>query len=183
MTSTCPKYSWCELDHTNPEVAQHGDIHEKRGVVTVGEFEQDFSLEIDATGQPRLEAALDQYEVWVEPGESTNSLRELSELYKRMADAYDEFLRMLTEDGRHRAHSVDDAVTAEVRTLVAERGWTFKQAATAFGLPAARVGNLLCRQTRWSIADLLAVARVTGSDEDEELERLLGIARGATVGS
>ncbi|MEO2132755.1 hypothetical protein [Microbacterium sp.] len=111
MTNPCPKYSWCELDHTNPEVAQYGDIHEKRGVVTVGEFEQDFSLEIDDTGQPRLEAALDQYEVWLEPDESTNSLRDLSELYKRMADAYEEFLRMLKEAGRDRAYSIDDEIT------------------------------------------------------------------------
>ncbi len=181
MTNTCPKYGWCELDHTDPELAQFGDIHEKRGSVTVGEFEQDFSLEIGADGVPRMEAAMEGYEIFLEPDEPTNALRELSEMYRRMADAYEEFLRTLTQEGRHRAHSVDDAVTAEVRTLVAERGWTFKQAATAFGLPAARVGNLLCRQTRWSIADILAVARVTGSDEDEELERLLSIARGAMI--
>lgn len=76
---------------------------------------------------------------------------------------------------------IDEAVTAEVRTLLADREWTFKQAAEAFGMPASRVGNLLCGQTRWLVADVLAVARVTGSDEEEEFDRLIGIARAAAA--
>lgn len=177
--NSCSTYPWCELDHSDPELADFPGIHEKRRTLTVGDVEQDFSLEVGMDGVPRLEAALGGFEVFLEPNDRVNSLRNLSQLYRRMADAYDDFLREVAESNLRRARSVDDAVASEVRTLIADRGWTYKEAADAFGLPASRVGNLLNRQTRWSVADLLAVARSTGNDEDDEIERLLSIARGA----
>lgn len=77
------------------------------------------------------------------------------------------------------ARGVSDALATEVRTMLADRGWTFREAAEAFGLSPSRMGNLLCRQTSWTVADLLAVA-ARATDEGEEGERLVSIAKGAS---
>ncbi|UIN31895.1 hypothetical protein [Microbacterium binotii] len=86
-------------------------------------------------------------------------------------------VRILNKPARSRRS--DDALALEVRTLITDRGWTFKEAAAEFGLEVSRVNNLLCGQTRWAVGDLIAVARSIGQDELEEVDRLLSIARAA----
>ncbi|MDQ1206618.1 hypothetical protein [Microbacterium sp. SORGH_AS_0862] len=86
-------------------------------------------------------------------------------------------VRILNKPTRSRLS--DDALSLEVRTLITDRGWTFKEAAAEFGLEVSRVGNLLSGQTRWAVGDVFAVARAIGQDEWEEVDRLLGIARNA----
>lgn len=106
-TSTCPMYAWCEFDHFDPANADFPNVHERRVTLTVGDSAQDFLLEIDDEGRPRLEAALNVDEVWLEPGESTNTLRNLSVLYRQAADVYDAFVREVTPSLR-RDHAVTE---------------------------------------------------------------------------
>jgi hypothetical protein len=73
----------------------------------------------------------------------------------------------------------DDALSLELRALIAERRWTFHAATAELGLPPNRVGALLCGQARWAVGDLLALAKGIGRDEEDEVDRLMGIARSA----
>ncbi|MFL1999498.1 hypothetical protein [Microbacterium sp. A1-JK] len=103
--STCAKFMWCEYDHFDPANAEFPNVHERHVTLTVGDSAQEFMLEIDDKGRPRLEAVLDVGEVWLEPDESTNTLRNLSDLYRRAADIYDAFVRDVTPTLR-RDHNV-----------------------------------------------------------------------------
>jgi len=80
-----------------------------------------------------------------------------------------------------RSVAADEALSDEVRVIIAERGWTFREAAAEFGIELARFGNLVCGQTRWTVTDLFRIAEVVSEDADEEFARLASIGRRAFV--
>lgn len=101
----CPVYAWCELDHTDPEIVQLAPrSHEKRITLKAGDVSQSFLLEV-VDGVPRIECSLDVDEIWREPGEPTDSLQNLSNVFASASTLYDDFVRGLTPNLR-RPHTV-----------------------------------------------------------------------------
>lgn len=101
----CTEYDWCELDHTDPDVAKHApDTHEKHLTIKAGDASERFLLEV-RDGVPRIECSLLVDEVWREPDEPTDSLRNLSDVLATASTVYDEFVRGLTADLK-RSHAV-----------------------------------------------------------------------------
>ncbi|QNA92689.1 MULTISPECIES: hypothetical protein [unclassified Microbacterium] len=88
----CTEHSWCELDHRDPEV---DGVHEKRVDIEVGDVEERFTLEV-RNGEPRLDFEISQGSIWLEPGEPTNTLRNLAAVLTKAADLYDQFADELT---------------------------------------------------------------------------------------
>jgi hypothetical protein len=88
----CVEYSWCELDHRDPEV---DGVHEKHIDIEVGDVEEQFTLEV-RNGAPRLDFEISQGSLWLEPGEHTNTLRNLAAVLTAAADLYDQFIDELT---------------------------------------------------------------------------------------
>lgn len=102
--SACPIFGWCINDHTEPEVPD-GE-HARQIIIEVGDICEMFRLEV-LDGVPRIFGGVDLGEVWVEPGEETNTLRDAATVLTRAADAYDAFAREVTPSLR-RAHSVTE---------------------------------------------------------------------------
>lgn len=101
----CPEYAWCELDHTDPDIIKHApNSHEKQLTIQSGDASEHFLLEL-RDGVPRIECAIDAEEIWREPGEPTDSLRNLSDVLATASTVYDEFVRGLTPDLK-RSHAV-----------------------------------------------------------------------------
>jgi hypothetical protein len=75
--------------------------------------------------------------------------------------------------------AADEALSNEMRVLLAEREWTFREAAAAFGIELGRFGNLVCGQTRWTVTDMWRIAEAISDDPDEEFARLASISRTA----
>lgn len=93
---SCAVYAWCQLDHTDPEIIQFAPhSHEKRITLEACDVSQGFLLEL-VEGVPRIECSLDVDEIWREPGEATDSLRNLSDIFATASTLYDEFVRGLT---------------------------------------------------------------------------------------
>lgn len=110
MTATqCTAYNWCEINHAEPGAPDYA--HEKHVTLTVGDCEENFLLEVER-GLPRIECSLTVNEVWLEPGEPTNTLRNMAELLTRAADLYDGFVRDVTP-GLRRHHRISEQL-AEV---------------------------------------------------------------------
>ncbi|WP_136056812.1 hypothetical protein [Microbacterium sp. K24] len=101
----CIEYAWCELDHTDPDIASYApDTHEKHLMIQAGDASERFLLEV-RDGVPRIECSLFVDEVWREPGEPTDSLRNLSDVLATASKVYDEFVRGLTPSLK-RSHAV-----------------------------------------------------------------------------
>lgn len=93
---SCAIYAWCQLDHTDPEIVKFAPhSHEKRITLTAGDVSQGFLLEV-VEGIPRIECSLDVDEIWREPEESTDSFKNLSDIFAAASTLYEEFLRELT---------------------------------------------------------------------------------------
>ncbi|MFL1999499.1 helix-turn-helix domain-containing protein [Microbacterium sp. A1-JK] len=75
--------------------------------------------------------------------------------------------------------TADQAFSDEIRVLLADREWTFRQAAAEFGIELGRFGNLVCGQTRWTVTDLYKIAEAISDDPAEEFARLAQIGRSA----
>jgi hypothetical protein len=75
--------------------------------------------------------------------------------------------------------AADEALSNEMRVLLADREWTFREAAAAFGIELGRFGNLVCGQTRWTVTDMWRIAEAISDDPDEEFARLASITRAA----
>lgn len=101
----CPTYAWCELNHSDPDIIKHApDTHEKHVTLEAGDARERFLLEL-RDGIPRIEVALDVEEIWREPSEQTDSLRNLSEVLAAASALYDEFVKSL-EPNLKRPHAV-----------------------------------------------------------------------------
>lgn len=85
----CVDYSWCDLDHRDPGVA---GVHEKQVTIEIGDVQESFTLEAK-NGVPRLEFEMSVSSLWIEPGEPTNTMRNLAAVLARAADLYDQFVR------------------------------------------------------------------------------------------
>lgn len=102
---SCTVYSWCQLDHTDPEIIRFAPrSHEKRITLSAGDVSQGFLLEV-VEGIPRIECSLDVDEIWREPEESTDSFRKLSDIFATASTLYEEFVLELTPTLK-RAHNV-----------------------------------------------------------------------------
>lgn len=109
------------------------------------------------------------------------------ELPRHAHDAAAEAVKMAAEavlilNKPMRSTAADTALSNEIRVLLAERGWTFKEAAASFGIEHGRFGNLVCGQTRWTVTDLYNIAEAISDDPDEEFARLAQIGRSAFRG-
>lgn len=56
-----------------------------------------------------------------------------------------------------RSGAADDAISAEVRALIADRDWKHQDAAARFGMTASRLSALLNGLAHWTLTDLLGV--------------------------
>lgn len=108
---SCAVYAWCQLDHTDPEIIRFAPhSHEKQITLKSGDVSQGFLLEV-VEGFPRIQCSLDVDEIWREPGESTDSFRNLSDIFATASTLYEEFVRELTPTLK-RAHAVTDELAS-----------------------------------------------------------------------
>lgn len=90
--------------------------------------------------------------------------------HARFIEALTEAIKYTKEANRPRVHTAGDlAVTSEIRAYIADREWTYQDAATNFGLPLSRFGALMAGNAQWRLADLDAVGRATDQDADDNL--------------
>lgn len=80
---------------------------------------------------------------------------------------------LLTLNRPKRSTRADDALSAEVRALIGDRGWTQQEASDEFGLSPAVLSSLLNGYSRWTLEATCAVASSSGNDD--ELLRLINI--------
>lgn len=91
----CQTYHWCELDHRDPEIDP--GLHEKHLKIVCGDIHEEFLLEVTPGGGPRITCSgLDAGEIWIEPGESTNTFRNISAVLAAAADEYERFAGSIT---------------------------------------------------------------------------------------
>lgn len=92
---TCTIFEWCELDHSDPEITRFAPhSHEKWITLQAGDVSQRFLLEV-VEGRPRIECSIDVQEVWREPGEGTDSFKNLSDVFATASTMYEQFVRAL----------------------------------------------------------------------------------------
>lgn len=80
---------------------------------------------------------------------------------------------LLTLNRRKRSTRSDDALSVEVRALIADRGWTQQQAADEFGMAPATLSALLNGHSRWTLEAACAVAQSIA--DGDALLRLINI--------
>lgn len=105
----CPSYPWCELDHEDPDIIAFAPgTHERHVEISEGDVHETFLLVV-RDNEPRMECDFDGGEVWLAPGESTNTFLNIAAVFSRAASLYEAFV----EDNRLklRRHS---SVTAEL---------------------------------------------------------------------
>ena len=90
----CGVYQWCELDHRDPDI--DAGLHETHINVSCGDHQEEFLLEVTPSGDPRISCCIEDAELWIEPRELTNSLRNISAVLAKAADLYDRFVNDLT---------------------------------------------------------------------------------------
>lgn len=100
----CPAFAWCVNDHSDPQVPD-GE-HARQIIIEVGDVCEVFRLEV-LDDVPRIFGGVDIGEIWVEPDEETNTLRDAATVLARAADAYDAFAREVTPTLR-RSHAVTE---------------------------------------------------------------------------
>lgn len=91
----CAIYNWCELDHRDPDI--DAGLHEKHLTIVCEDVDEDFLLEVTPSGDPRITCSgLDAGEIWIEPGETTNTFRNISAVLEAAATVYDRFVEEVT---------------------------------------------------------------------------------------
>ncbi|WP_431863049.1 hypothetical protein [Microbacterium algeriense] len=95
-TPQCPVYRWCELDHTDPDIIElAANTHEKHMTIAAGDVSETFLLEV-VNGRPRIECVFDGGEIWIEPGEATNTFENIAEVFTQAAAEYERFTKALS---------------------------------------------------------------------------------------
>lgn len=69
-----------------------------------------------------------------------------------------------------RISASDAAITGEVEAYIADREWTVKDAAAAFGMTETKLTSRLRGYTSWTVTDLLTVADRLTEDSEEAAE-------------
>lgn len=101
MAPRCPAYEWCELDHRDLDI--EAGLHEKHIKIACGDVEEEFLLEVTPNGDPRISCSgLDVGEIWIEPGETTNTFQNVADVLAAAAEVYEQFVDGVTPRLRRR---------------------------------------------------------------------------------
>ncbi|MDQ1206619.1 hypothetical protein [Microbacterium sp. SORGH_AS_0862] len=105
----CPVYDWCDADHEDEFTPQ--ESHEQHVTIRVEDAKQEFTLTLE-DGRPGIHTTTGIDEVWIEPGEATNTFQSIAKVWLLASERYDKFVRDHTPALR-RHHSVTEQL-AEV---------------------------------------------------------------------
>lgn len=62
--------------------------------IAAGDVSETFLLEV-VNGRPRIECVFDGGEIWIEPGEATNTFENIAEVFTQAAAEYERFAKAL----------------------------------------------------------------------------------------
>lgn len=191
-STVAPGYRW----ETDPRIAprlrraQADGARIRAGIGVLDKDDARYSVEVEfgegypvgATANVTLTPDVPFWQLWIDTSIATDRMGATRGQHVAAAHAAALAAQLCIDLNKPtRSRAVDRALSEEVRTLLADREWTFRHAADEFEIPVARFGNLLCGQTAWTTDDMLAIAEVIGNDTAEEFQRLARIAALARV--